>query len=397
MLSVDEAKRLILSGVTAARAEVVPIGEADGRVLAHAELARRALPPWDNSAMDGFAVRAGELPGELPVVGTIAAGDPPDRVLEPGTVWRIMTGAPLPAGADAVVMREDVEDSGERARFTETPEVGANIRHRGEDVGAGDELVGAGALLGAGEIGLLAAQGCATVRVWRRPRVAVLSTGDELVNVETEPGPGQIVNSNAYALAAQIREAGGIAVHAGIARDDPASLTEALKRALDSADVLVTSGGVSVGDFDYVKDAMEAAGVRIDFWKVAMKPGKPLAFGAAGDVPVFGLPGNPVSSMVVFELFVRPALLAMQGQTRTERSLAQVVLTAPYRKQPGRAHYLRARVARRGPVLEAVLHPKQGSGNLSSMVGVNALVVVPADWGDVSAGDTLTALMLRPL
>jgi len=397
VLSVDEAKRLILSGVTAARAEVVPIGEADGRVLAHTEMAHRELPPWNNSAMDGFAVRAAELPGELPVAGTIAAGDPPDRVLEPGTVWRIMTGAPLPAGADAVVMREDVEDSGESARFAEAPREGAHIRRRGEDVGADDELVAAGTLLGPGEIGLLAAQGCATLRVWRRPRVAVLSTGDELVDVDTEPGPGQIVNSNAYALAAQVREAGGIAVHAGIAHDDPASLTEALRRALESADVLVTSGGVSVGDFDYVKDAMAAAGVRIDFWKVAMKPGKPLAFGAAGEVPVFGLPGNPVSSMVVFELFVRPALLAMQGRTDTERSLTQVVLTVPYRKQPGRAHYLRARIARRGPMLEAVLHPKQGSGNLSSMVGVDALVVVPADGGDVSAGDTLTAMMLHPV
>ncbi len=396
MLSVDEAKRLILSGVTAVRAEVVPIGEADARVLANAEVARRDLPPWDNSAMDGFAVRAGELPGELPVAGTIAAGDAPDRVLGPGTVWRIMTGAPLPAGADAVVMREEVDDSGDRARFAEAARVGDNVRGRGEDVRAGDELVATGTLLGAGEIGLLAAQGCATLRVWGRPRVAVLSTGDELVDVDTDPGPGQIVNSNAYALAAQIREAGGIAVHAGIARDDLASLTDALRRAVASADVLVTSGGVSVGDFDHVKEAMAAAGVRIDFWKVAMKPGKPLAFGVAGDVPVFGLPGNPVSSMVVFELFVRPALLAMQGRTDTERPLAQVVATEPYRKQPGRAHYLRARVTRRGATLEAMLHPKQGSGNLSSMVGVDALVVVPADWSDVSVGDTLAAMLLRP-
>jgi len=395
VLTIVEARARILDAVARLPAEEVALGQALGRILAAEIRAVRPLPAWDNSAMDGFAVRAADLPGTLPVAGVIAAGDPPDRVLARGTALRIMTGAPLPAGADAVVMRENAEDLGDQVRFAAPVRVGRDIRRAGEDVNAGDLLLAAGADLGPGEIGLLAAQGLARVPVSRRPRVAILSTGDELVPLGTEPGPGQIISSNAVALAAQVREAGGEPVDRGIARDDRDALVAHIRGALADADVLVSSGGVSVGDFDHVKDAYAAAGLAMNFWKVAMKPGKPLAFCVAGPVLIFGLPGNPVSSMVGFELFVRPALLAMQGAARAARPEAEVVLGDAVRKEPGRAHVLRARLERRGPDLVAHLHPRQGSAMMTSMAGVDALVILDAAAGDQPAGARAPALLLR--
>lgn len=412
MLTVAQALARVLAAVRplspAPRAsgvigELVPIDEAWGRVLAHPVTATRDLPPWDNSSMDGFAVRSADLPGTLPVAGVVAAGHALGAVLAPGTALRIMTGAPMPAGADAVVIREDAEVLAEvlgdppRVRFADPAAPGANVRRRGEDVAVGEAVLDAGVRLGAGELGFLAALGHAAVRVARKPRVAILSTGDELVSVDVPPRPGQIVNSNLHALSAQVREAGAEPVNAGIAPDvteGPDGLLARIERAL-AADVVLTSGGVSVGDFDFVKDAFAAVGVDMDFWKVAMKPGKPLAFGCtpAGNL-VFGLPGNPVSSMMCFELFVRPALLALQGANDLERPRAPVVLTTAYAKQPGRAHYLRAALRRQGDTLLAHPHPKQGSGMLSSMVGVDALVEIPAERGDVAAGDRLDALLL---
>ncbi|HWN66362.1 MAG TPA: gephyrin-like molybdotransferase Glp [Haliangium sp.] len=395
MLTVSEAGTRVLEAVRLLAAELVPIDRAQGRVLAHAITSGRDLPPWDNSAMDGFAVRSADLPGVLPVAGTVAAGHAPGEVLAPGTALRIMTGAPLPAGADAVVIREDSEElPGDRVRLAAPAAPGDNVRRRGEDVAVGQPALDAGIHLGAGEIGFLAALGNGMVRVARRPRVAILSTGDELVSVDVPPRPGQIINSNLYALAAQVREAGGVPVNAGIAPDRPDDLLPRIREAL-AADVLLTSGGVSAGDFDFVKDALAAAGVSVGFWKVAMKPGKPLAFGAtaAGGL-VFGLPGNPVSSMVGFELFVRPALLAMQGARELHRPRAPVTITSSYGKQPGRAHFLRATLRRQGDSLLADLHPRQGSAMLSSMVGTHALVVVPAESGDVAAGARLEALLL---
>lgn len=399
MLTVTEAGARVLAAVRPLAAELVSIDQAQGRVLAHAITSSRDLPPWDNSAMDGFAVRSAEAPGVLPVAGTVAAGHAPGVALAPGTALRIMTGAPMPAGADAVVIREEAEElpdpAGDRVRLTVPAAPGENVRRRGEDVAAGQHALGAGVVLGPGEIGFLAALGHGVVRVARRPRVAILSTGDELVSVDVPPRPGQIVNSNLYALAAQVRDAGGEPVNAGIAPDRPDDLLPRIQGAL-AADVLITSGGVSVGDFDFVKAALAAAGVDVDFWKVAMKPGKPLAFGAApsGNL-VFGLPGNPVSSMVGFELFVRPALLAMQGATELHRPRAPVTVTTAYAKQRGRAHFLRATLRRQGDALLADLHPRQGSAMLSSMVGAHALVEVPAESGDVAAGARLEALLLR--
>lgn len=395
MLTVEEASQRIRDALPDPVTEEVALPAAEGRYLAAATPARRILPPWDNSAMDGFAVRRGELPGELPVAGVIAAGDPPARALAAGTVLRIMTGAPMPTGADAVVMREDVDDRGDTAVFREQPPAGDNVRRAGEDIALTDDLVAPGQRLGPGEIGLLAAQGYARVTVARRARVVILSTGDELVDVGTEPAPGQIVNSNAYALAAQVREAGAQVVRADIVADDRAATVAAVRAALADADAVISSGGVSVGDFDYVKEAFDDAGVAMNFWKVAMKPGKPLAFGtSAAGVPVFGLPGNPVSSMIGFELFARPALLAMQGARDCHRRRLPVVMARAYRKSPGRAHVVRAVLERDGDTLAARPHPKQGSGMLSSMVGVDALVLIPAERGDVAAGERLEAMIL---
>ena len=395
MLTVSQASSRVRAAMSVLPAEVVHIDHAWHRILAADITADRSLPPWDNSAMDGFAVRAADVPGTLPVSGTVAAGHAPGMTLAPGTALRIMTGAPMPEGADSVVIREDVDDGGEQARFAEPASPGQNVRRAGDDVRAGEVLLRAGMRPGPGEIGLLAALGHVTARVRRRPRVAIVSTGDELVSVDMVPGPGQIVSSNAHALAAQVREAGGLPVHAGIAPDDPATLVRMIRAGLD-ADVLLTSGGVSVGDFDHVKAAFAEAGVTMDFWKVAMKPGKPLAFGMTDrGTPVFGLPGNPVSSMMVFELLVRPALLTMQGAAEVDRPRVEIVLAGAYRKRPGRAHYPRAAVRRDGDVLHAHLHAKQGSGMLSSMVGVDALVEIDRDLGDVAAGSRLPALLLR--
>jgi molybdopterin molybdotransferase len=397
MLTVAEARSRILAALPAMADEPVDLDEAGGRVLAAPALATRQLPPHDNSAMDGFAVRCADLPGTLPIVGTIAAGAAPGATLEPGTVMRIMTGAPVPQGADGVVMREVVEDRGDAATFAEPCPSGQHIRGAGEDVTPGAEVLGAGVTLGPGEIAMLAAQGHATVRVARRPRVALLSTGDELVDVHVTPGPGQIVNSNAYALAVQVREAGGIPIHVGIAPDNRERLVEMMRSGLE-ADALFTSGGVSVGEFDYVKEAFAEAGVEMDFWRVAMKPGKPLAFGVSSSgTPVFGLPGNPVSSVVSFELFGRSALLAMQGARRVERPRVEVILGSRYEKNPGRAHFVRARLTRDGDALRAEPHPKQGSGMLSSMLEVDALVEVARDSGTVEPGTRLPAWLLRPV
>ena len=380
-------------------AEEVPLGQALGRFLAGAVTAGRPLPPFDNSAMDGFAVRVADLPGELPVAGAIAAGAAPDAVLAPGTALRIMTGAPMPRGADAVVMREEVDDRGDRVRFAGRAAAGQHVRRAGEDIAPGAEVLAAGVRIGPGEIAVLASLGHAAVRVGRRPRLTILSTGDELCRLGGAPRPGQIISSNEHALAAQAAEAGAEVIGAHLVPDDRAAIEAALAAAQDG-DLLVSSGGVSVGDHDHVRAAMAAVGIAIDFWKVAMRPGKPVTFGLApGGALCFGLPGNPVSSLVSFELFVRPTLLAMTGAgpRDRERPRADVVLADPIGKSPGRALYLRAALTRRGDQLEATPHSKQGSGMLSSLVGVDALVEVAAELGDLPAGARCPALLLRPI
>lgn len=389
MRSVADTLAAVVARVPRVATETIDLDRAAGRVLAEDVVAARALPGFDNSAMDGYAARAAELPATLPIAGVIAAGDRPS-VLAPGHAARIFTGAPLPAGCDTVVMQEDARPDGERVVLPASPP-GANVRRAGEDLAVNERVLAAGTRLRPWDLGVLAALGVARVPVARAPRVAILATGDELVPLGTEPGPGQLVDSSAHALAALVAEAGGEPVRIGIARDTLDELTAKLALAL-AHDAVITTGGVSVGDRDHVHAALAAAQVTLELYKVAMKPGKPFSFGLGGATPVFGLPGNPVSTVVGFELFVRPALLAMQGAAVLARPRRAVVLPGGYTKPAGRAHYLRARVA--GGV--AHVHAKQGSAMLSSLLGTNALVEIAAELTAVPPGGTAPAIMLEP-
>jgi len=395
MQSVEDAARLVSERIAALAPARVPLREAGGRVLVEEVRAARALPIFDNSAMDGYAARSAELPATLPVVGQVAAGQVMAEEVPPGVAIRILTGAPMPAGLDTVVIQEDATVEGASVTLPASP-VGDNVRRAGEDIAAGDVAVAAGTRLGAGELALLAALGLVEVSVRPAPRVALITTGDELVDLATQPLPGQIVDSSSHMLGAMVEQAGGKAHYFGIAKDDPIAMAAMIASAMDH-DVVITTGGVSVGDRDFVRGALKGAGVELELWKVAMKPGKPFSFGMNGRVPVFGLPGNPVSTFVAFELFVRPALLAMQGAAVTTRARAPVHLVRGYRKTAGRTHYVRARVVRNGEYLIAHPHAKQGSAMLTSLIGCNALVELPADATEVQPNSLVQALLLEPV
>lgn len=385
--------RAVLERVPRLGVETVALGDAAGRVLAEDVIAARALPGFDNSAMDGYAARAAELPGTLPIAGVVAAGELRTDPVPPGMVMRIFTGAPLPPELDTVVIQEEARADGGRVTLPAAA-AGENVRRAGEDLTIGETVMAAGTRLRPWDLGVLAALGVARVPVARAPRIALIATGDELVDLETTPGPGQLVDSSMYALEALVREAGGRAERLGIARDDPAAIGRMIAAALDH-DAVITTGGVSVGDRDHVHAAFAAASVALELWKVAMKPGKPFSFGMRGGTPVFGLPGNPVSTVVGFELFLRPALLAMQGARTIERPRAPVRIPDGYRKQAGRAHYVRAHVERDGDQLVAHPHPKQGSAMLSSLVGANALIELAAELTELPPGGTAPAILLE--
>ena len=410
MLSVADAARTVIERVPRLATETIALDAALGRILAMNIVAERALPAFDNSAMDGYAVRAAELPGALRLAGVVAAGGAArtEPVPEKQCV-RIFTGAPMPADLDTIVIQEDITTDEAGNIVFPSATLGDNVRKTGEDIAVGDTVIVAGTRIAAWHLGVLAALGMATVPVSRRPRVALIATGDELVDIETPPGPGQLVDSSAHALAALVAEAGGDAHRVGIARDDLSALADLIAAAM-GYDVVITTGGVSVGDRDHVRSALAAAGVELELYKVAMKPGKPFSFGmrpslsasASGVTqlgelgkPVFGLPGNPVSTVVAFELFVRPALLAMQGATVVDRPRAPVQLARGFRKPEGRAHFLRANVVRNGEHLIAHPHAKQGSAMLSSLVGCNALVELPAQATDFDVGSLATAILLE--
>lgn len=392
MLSVEEASRTVAERIAKLPVERIPLHDARSRILAENIVATSFLPPFDNSAMDGFAARSAELPATLPIVAKVAAGQVLTDEIPPRVAIRIMTGAPIPQGLDTVVIQEDATVEGSTVKLPASP-VGDNIRKAGEDIAAGDIAVRAGERLNAAELGLLAALGVAEVPVARAPRVALIATGDELVSAGQPLGPGQVVDSSAHTLAALIPGCGGLATYVGIAKDDPITMAALIASAMDH-DVVITTGGVSVGDRDHVRAALKSAGVELELWKVAMKPGKPFSFGMNGRVPVFGLPGNPVSTFVAFELFVRPALLAMQGAAVTARPRAPVHLIKGYRKAAGRTHYVRAKVVRNGEYLVAHPHPKQGSAMLSSLVGCNALVELPASSTEVQPNSIVPAILL---
>ncbi|MBI2218490.1 MAG: molybdopterin molybdotransferase MoeA [Candidatus Rokubacteria bacterium] len=396
MLTVEEALEQILSRTVPLQTERVDLRGALGRALAETIVSRREIPPWRNSSMDGYAVRAedtGEV--DLAVVGRIIAGTLPSRPLARGEAMRIFTGAPLPDGADAVVPQEDVEASDSRVRLRTRVDPGAYVRPAGEDVRRGDVVLEPGCRLGAAEIGFLAALGYRQVRVVRRPRVAILSTGNELADLGTEPGPGQIPNTNTYSLMAQVLEAGVEPIVLGVAADR----LDDIERRLDwglSADVLLSSAGVSVGELDLVREALVALGAELHLWKVSMRPGKPITFGSLRGRPVFGLPGNPVSAMVTFELFVRPALLRMAGHRRLHRPRIAARALARIPNPGSRRGYLRVQLSRDGNEWGARLTGDQGSGILRSMILADGLAVVPGDTV-VVPGDTVEVLVLREL
>ncbi|MBI4376956.1 MAG: molybdopterin molybdotransferase MoeA [Elusimicrobia bacterium] len=384
MIRANKALSLILRHVQPLRAETVPLSQACGRISAATLLARRQLPPFPNSAMDGYAVRSSDCAapgrelGRLVLQRTSRAGQAMGARILPGRAIKIMTGAPLPKGADAVVMKEYCVEKDGRVRVLRPPQRGQHIRKAGEDVGRGDLLLEPGVLLRPYEIALLAAQGIGRVPVIARPRVGLLATGDELVDSSRPLLPGKIHDSNGPALAAAVSRWGAWVVSRGIARDDRGPLKRALRRSLSGCDLLLASGGVSIGDFDYTKRVLEELGVRIIFWKVAIKPGKPLLFGLFGRKPVFGLPGNPVSALVCAEEFVRPAIEKLQGRAPAHPSYhLQGTLENVYPAEGSRQQYLFC-VASGGPEgfrLKAIR--PQGSAMMGMSCRANALALAP--------------------
>ncbi|MDD2851013.1 MAG: molybdopterin molybdotransferase MoeA [Desulfuromonadaceae bacterium] len=389
LVSFIQARQTILDNVAPLGCEQVGLLDAVGRVLAKDMAAPWDMPLWDNSAMDGYAVRSADclhLPGVLKVTGSIPAGAVADGItVEAGCAVRIMTGAPTPVGCDAVVPVEETDDGQTVVTLLQPVKKGQHIRVRGEDVACGALFVGAGTMIRPPEVNILANFGKALVTVYRRPVVAILSTGDELVELGTSPVAGQIINSNALSLAAAVTECGCIPRIIGIARDNRESHLEKLQEGLQ-ADVLITSAGVSAGDRDLVRDVLEQLGAQQLFWKVAVKPGGPTAFASYDSTLVFSLPGNPVSTMITFEEFVRPALLKMLGQRRVVRPLFKAVLRDGVKKKPGKLQIIRVRLEKEDGLWYATSSGNQQTAILKTMVDAQALVVIPAECGAVAAG-----------
>jgi len=388
VIPVGEALARILEATGVLGAERTAILAALGRVAAEDVVSRRAVPAAPYSAMDGYAIRHADVsaaPARLRVVAVEPAGTVVSTVVEPGTAVKLFTGSVIPSGADAVVRIEDCEEEGERLVVRTPVPHGANIRATGEDVEPGQVVLARGTVLGPADVGVLASVGRSTVLVHQRPRVAILSTGSELIEVDDVPGPGQVVNSNAYGLAAAVREAGGEPVVLAIVPDRlddiRASVAEAAR-----ADVVVSTGGVSVGDLDFVKDALEAASFERVFWRVAQKPGKPLLFGRLAGRHFFGLPGNPVSALVCFALYVRPALRRLQGHRRVHLPVVQARLAAPVRKTRGLTEFVRVSLSDGpdGPI--ATASRSQSSGVLTALGSGAGLLVGAAELPELSAG-----------
>ena len=400
MVTVEEAKRLIRANVAPVAAEATALLAALGRIVASPVTAPMALPPFDNSAMDGCAVRTADLAGAggatltLPVVGTIAAGASDVPALGAGQAMRIMTGAPLPTGADAVVPWEEADDAGDAVTLPARVTPGSHVRRAGEDVARGARVIEPGQPLRAARIALLAALGRSTAIVFAPLRVAIVTTGNELAEPGTPLAPGQIYDSNAYALMAAVAEAGGQPLRVKAAGDDPEDVKRALRWAL-SCDVVITSGGVSKGDFDFVGHTLATMG-RVHFTEVAQQPGKPFTFATVRGRPVFALPGNPVAAAVSFEVYIRPALRRMMGHVAQERPRVLAIASEAYDKRLGREVFLRAKVRKAGPAYHARLAGAQGSAMLGAMAAANALVIVPADSHGFQPGDLLETMLLEP-
>jgi len=415
MISVEEALDKVLSYVEVLEPERKPILDCLGQVLAEDVYSAIDIPPLDNAAMDGFALRSADTYGAgesspvyLTVVGEVAAGSMPTKDVKPGTAIRIMTGAPLPQGADTVVQFENTDEVSRKSSREDLSRIailcqakkGLNVRCRGEDIAKGNLILEKGRVLRPQEIGILASLGCSAAIVIRRPIVAILATGDELIDIDQPLAPGKIHNSNTYTIAAGVSRYGGIPKILGIGRDSIQSLTEKIDEGLD-ADMLITSGGVSKGDYDMVKDVLAERG-EIGFWTVCMKPGKPLAFGVMkkiegggkGKVPHLGLPGNPVSSMVTFEQFARPAILKMMGKKILKKPVIQAVIKNDIVATDERRLFVRVNVTKRGGQYYASITGNQGSGILTSMAKANGLAIIPENSNGAKVGDKVEVQML---
>ena len=400
MLTVEEARARILAHFTPLPAEEIPLTSALDRILAEDAVARDETPPFINSAMDGYALRSldtqratPDAPVSLRLAGEVPAGSVYSGVVASGEAVRILTGAPVPDGADAVLQQELTEVSDGVVSLRQPVAVGANMRPAGGDIRPGMRLIAAGTQLGPAEIALLAAAGIHPVEVTRRPRVAILATGDELAPLGETPRPGQIRETNSPYLIAAVLCAGAEPVPLGIARDRADDIRAKLERAR-TADLILTSGGVSVGDYDLVKQILAEQG-NIDFWRVRMRPGKPLAFGLLGETPLLGLPGNPASAAVTFELFGRPAIRRMLGCAQVERPMVQARLLGSALARSDRRHFVRVRLSARDGVLEARQTGAQDSHLISSLQGASAYLIIEEGTGAVAAGEMVPAMLLN--
>jgi molybdopterin molybdotransferase len=397
-IPVEEALRIVLQAATSLPIQSVPLSEASGRVLAEEILTDADQPPFPKAMMDGFALRSadlGRLPAELAVVEEIPAGRLPSRGIGPGEASRIMTGAPLPEGADAVQMMERTEPAeGGKVRILEAVAPGANIAPRGQEMRSGDRILFPGDRLTAPRLGLLASVGHPEVSVRRIPAVSLAVTGDELVEAGKIPAPGQIRNSNGPAVAARLRGLGAQVTEMGIVPDRPEALRETIRRGLRD-DMLLLSGGVSMGDRDFVEGALEEEGVEILFRKVAIRPGKPAVFGRKGSCLVFGLPGNPVSSLVILEVLAAPALRKMMGHEDPEGRRMEAELVEEVRQHPGRTGYLPGTLSFLGALARVRPIPTRGSADLLAHSRADALFIVPADRSSIGAGERVRVLVLE--
>ncbi len=401
LTQLHDAQQVVLDAAPVLGLEKISILDALGRVIGEDIVAERDNPPWDNSAMDGFAVRWEDIKQEhaiqksvtLSVIEDVPAGMMPSKTVGLGQAIRIMTGAPLPRGADTVLKVEDTEHSPDSVRVFKAEPKGANIRPQGEDVKKGDCIIAKGTRIRPGDAGMLAILAKSFVFVYQRPRVAILSTGDELADLDERFSEEKIINSNSYGIAAAVQEAGGVPLLLGIARDTPAALKGKISQGLN-ADILVLSGGVSMGDYDFTKAVFSELGAEMNFWKLAIKPGQPLAFGKIQGTLAFGLPGNPVSSMVTFEQLVRPALLKMSGCRAYGRPVMQAVFQETFSKRGDRRHFLRGILTREEGSFKVRTTGDQGSGILTSMVKANCLIDVPVDVERLNPGDEVTVQLL---
>jgi len=404
MLTFLEARRIVLDSVNPLAPVRLPLAEVLGLAAAEDLRAPEPVPPFTNSAMDGFALRAGDIaqasasgPVRLRVLGALPAGGVSAHAVEPGTALRIMTGAPMPEGGDAVVPFEAIRSGEGWVEVAHPLSPGANVRREGEDIPAGGLVLEAGTALRPGEIGVLASTGFGGLLVHPRARVAVITTGDELVDCSEGLGPGRIRDANIHALGAQVRAFGALPIPFSRVPDRQGAVESALRQALDTCDMVLTTGGVSMGDWDFVKPALEAMGAVPLFWRVAQKPGGPLGFWTLNGKPIFGIPGNPVAAMLMVEEYVRPALRKMMGFRHLHRPERAGILDQPWARSgvDGRTHFLRVTAREEGGQWRASLTGPQGSGILSSMLKANALALIPEDQASVPAGGAVRMHLLE--